>query len=151
MNPSLIRAANRRSLGVAGGVLVIAVGALVASGSASHARASSATLISFVSVAKSHDHTRSGFPSTGDVVRRGETVGTDVITCTFTRHRDRCRIVVTLARGAIVASFTATGASTAGTVKVVDGTGAYKDATGTGTYRYLNRPGTPMAVALGLT
>jgi len=143
MNANVLRARGRR------GWLAVSVAAAVAlAASASYAGA--ATTVSFVSVAKSQSHTRGAITSSEDMVRAGEKIGTDVVTCTFERHVDRCRLVAKLPRGTITAAFIGTGASLSGRLDVLGGTGIHRGAAGAGTYRYLDRLGTRMAVTLGL-
>jgi len=126
---------------LAGTAAVLAAGAALATG---------ATTVAFTSVTKSQGETKSGFVSREDVLQGGRKVGTDVLRCTFAGRKARCRVTVTLPKGTVVATFTTTEESNGGALKVVDGTGAYADATGTGTYRNLNAQGTRTTVTLRL-
>jgi hypothetical protein len=68
-----------------------------------------------------------------------------------TETKVSCKVIVTLAKGTIRATFTGTERSTTGPIKVVGGTGAYKGATGTGTYRNVNKDGTRTSVTFRLS
>jgi hypothetical protein len=127
------------TLGVA--VVALTAGAAVAAG---------ATTINFTSVTRSQGDTKTGFISREDVLQGGKKVGTDVLRCTFAKGNARCRVTVTLPKGTVVGTFTIAESSSSGAIKVVDGTGAYADATGTGTFRNLNEQGTRTAVMLRL-
>jgi hypothetical protein len=131
----------RRFATLATAAAVLTAGAALATG---------ASTIAFTSVTTSQDETKTGFVTRDNVLQAGKKVGTDVLRCTFARGKARCRVTVTLPKGTVVATFTAAPESSGGTLKVVDGTGAYADATGTGTYRNLNEQGTRTAVTLRL-
>jgi hypothetical protein len=127
---------------LAAAAAVLTAGAVVATG---------ATTIAFTSVTKSQGDAKNGFIAREDVLQSGRKVGTDVVRCTFARGKARCRVTVTLPKGTVVATFTGSDQSSGGPLKIVDGTGAYADATGTGTYRNLNQQGTRTAVTLRLS
>jgi hypothetical protein len=113
--------------------------------------APAAPAITFVSVARHTDLTAGGVRSTEDIVRGGRTIGTNVVTCRFTRHADLCRMAMRLPQGTIVARYVQTGMRGAGVLHVTGGVGAYEHATGSGSwYRYLDRTGTRTAVTLRL-
>jgi hypothetical protein len=121
--------------------LVLACGALAVP-------AAAAGDTTFMSVVRHDSQTARGVTSREDVVRAGTRIGTSVVRCSFERHRDRCRLRVTLPRGTIGAAFVDTGAGLAGRLTVTGGTGAYEGAAGAGAYRYLDRAGSRMAITL---
>ena len=91
------------------------------------------------------------FTSTDDVFQGGKKVGSDRIVCTSASETTaNCRVLVTLPKGTIRATFVSKDNASSGTLTVVGGTRGYKGATGTGTYKNLNKAGTQTAVTLNL-
>src|SRR5262245_59692193 len=113
MNSSILFAARRRRAPLLT-VALLACGVLAAPALASPARHGADLAISFVSVAKRQHQTRVGVASIEDAVQAGRPIGTDLVSCTFERHVDRCRLLVTLPRGTITSTLVGTGASLAG-------------------------------------
>jgi hypothetical protein len=138
---------SERSIDMTSLAILAATAAVLAAGSAQGAGASS---IAFTTLTKSEGMTKSGFLLREDVLQNGRKVGTDVVRCRPVGQKVRCRVTVTLPRGTIVVTFTSAEGSSRGALRVVDGTGAYADATGGGLYRNLNPQGSRTAVTLRL-
>jgi hypothetical protein len=128
----------------------VGLAAIIVSGSSVLANAAGRT-VTLVSVQIREKGGSNGLTIWDNDVQAGKRIGHDRLVCTFTPRRTAsCKIAFVLAAGTLRGSTELAETQVSGTIRILGGTGAYRDATGSGTFKNLNSAGTRTRVVLHL-
>lgn len=115
----------------------LATAALIGAASVPLAAGAPST-ISYVSVVKSYQQSKTDYRSVGDLYQGERQIGQANYSCALSATQGKCTGRATLPKGTLALRYVYVFASPAGPVTITGGTGAYAGARGTGTYTPLN-------------